>query len=152
MDALMTLDYKSVGRDMYFALQDLRKDNPDGTIVQVCGPISSGGLGNIEENLYKLRCSITTMKQNGYIVFDQTPFEDRIAEIKQNRFQAGLFKEYDWLILYQCYEPLFGSTLFDLVVFIQGYKSSKGAMWELFRSHYYKISHTLFDLIPFQIA
>lgn len=94
-------------------------------VGQVCGPISSGGLGSIPANLKRFDETIGELIKSGNKVFDQVPFEShffRLIERGQGAHGQGLLEQF--------YLPLFESGLVDTLYFIPGWESSKGARWE----------------------
>ena len=50
---------------------------------QVCGPIATGGLGSIEANLHAFNETIKKLQSEGYVVFDQIPFEEPMQKINK---------------------------------------------------------------------
>lgn len=54
-------------------------------MMQVCGPISTGGAGNVKDNLALFETAICTIKKIGYYVFNQIPYEDAMGRIKKER-------------------------------------------------------------------
>ena len=123
-------NYNELGELMLASLKELKQENPDKKIIQVCGPITTGGLGSIQKNMEAIKDMIREMEQQGYVSFDQTPFEDKMFEIKAQRKENNTFKHYDWDLLNDCYLPIFSSGIFDHLVFLPGYESSIGAQWE----------------------
>lgn len=164
-----TLSYHGVYLHMYCSLKKLREQNIEKCIVQVCAPISSGGKGSIHANLEFLRVAIKTVNAQkcllfdephgaenpqwtkGVVVFDQNPYEKAIAQIKANRKNAGLWQEYDYAILEECYGPLFFNDLFDLLIFLPGYTSSIGACWEMETAERLGIPCKLWNQILFSL-
>lgn len=93
--------------------------------IQVCGPISTGGLGSPEKNTELLRSTIRRYEWLGLNVFDQTVFEPRIKHF-YNPGDDG----YDWRILDEFYMPIFECRLVDELHFLPGFHTSIGASWE----------------------
>src|SRR3989344_4776501 len=54
----------------------------DGEVAMLCGPITTGGAGTMEENMKRFTVATLWMWRNGRRVFSQIPFEDRVQEIK----------------------------------------------------------------------
>ena len=123
-------NYNEIGSVMLEHLKQLRVKNPDKKIVQVCGAWTTGGRGSVEENMKFLKQNILQLEDEGYIVFDQSPFEETMFKIKAQRKEQNLFKHYDWDLLYGCYIPVFSSAIFNHLIFLPGYESSIGAQWE----------------------
>ncbi len=95
-------------------------------VVQVCGPISTGGLGSIPENLAVFRRYIEAMQKEGRNVFDQMPFEPTMQRIRATRQDRVIERS----ILYDFYLPLFESGAVSELVFMPNWKESIGACWE----------------------
>lgn len=95
-------------------------------ISQVCGPISTGGLGSIEKNIAVFDTTIDNLIQRGIMVFDQMPFEEHIFRIIEN--QRGTRQSS--MLLEEFYRPIFESRHVSRLYFIHGWESSEGASWE----------------------
>jgi hypothetical protein len=64
------------------ALDDIAKlGRPRG---MVCGPLTSGGLGNFKTNIDAMQERIDVLKAEGLIIFEQTAYEDDLQRIKKN--------------------------------------------------------------------
>ncbi len=96
-------------------------------IVQVCGPISTGGLGNVPDNLQIFQAYIERLQNRGINVFNQMPFEGPMGRIKLAQTDRGGEKG----ILYDFYLPLFQSGLISKLYFMPNWYDSIGASWEL---------------------
>lgn len=94
--------------------------------AQICGPISTGGAGSVEENLYRFEVAIEKLLKEKIVVFDQLPFEMPIRKIRQLKNKKG----YDTDLLEDFYLPIFESKLVDTLYFLPDWRSSTGAMWE----------------------
>jgi Domain of unknown function (DUF4406) len=92
-------------------------------IVEVCGPIGSGGLGNLEANLTLFNKTIQELQANGLHVFDQMPFEYPMQALKKKLADP-------MQILNEFYLPLFESKEIATFYFIPGWESSVGSNWE----------------------
>lgn len=95
-------------------------------IVQVCGPITTGGRGSIEENMKAFGDAIGYLSTQGKTVFDQRPFEIPMQRIKMQAEQDG----YPFDLLEEFYLPIFESKLIDELFFLPDWESSTGAKWE----------------------
>ncbi len=95
--------------------------------IQVCGPIATGGLGSIEKNLNAFNDTIIKLQDQGFVVFDQMPFEAPMQKLKEK-----LTKEDEYLfdILNDFYLPIFKSGIISQFYFMPGWESSFGANWE----------------------
>jgi len=151
-------NYISLSKKIYSSLINLKIKYPDRYIVMVSGPISTGGLGNISDNIKRMKGIIQTLStqnmyscinldcpydnqpinnsfpvKKGIVVFDQTPFEEELKTIKKYRSILGLVKDgdYDIDILLQIYKPILESKYLDFLVLVPGWTSSFGACWEV---------------------
>lgn len=95
-------------------------------IVQVCGPISTGGAGTMEQNVARFRQAIAVLQSRGLNVFDQMPFQESMIRISKKTRESG----YCWEILDEFYGPIFRSGLIKRTYFLSGWRSSIGANWE----------------------
>ena len=93
---------------------------------QVCGPISTGGLGDFESNLNVFNNTIISLQDKGLNVFDQMPFEHKMKVIKES-FPK---KDYHDDIINDFYLPFFESGLVTTFYFIPDWQSSRGAQME----------------------
>ncbi len=96
-------------------------------VVQICGPMSTGGLGNLKDNMARFRLAIDRAAENGILVFDQIPFQNEI--IRLCSFKEGQDK-YDWEILEVFYKRIFESGYVHRALFLPGWEDSVGASWE----------------------
>ena len=93
---------------------------------QVCGPIGTGGFGDVMLNLHAFNETIHSLQAQGVHVFDQMPFEMPMQRIKEN-LKPG---EYPESILTDFYLPLFKSGYITRFYFMPNWKTSHGAQWE----------------------
>ncbi len=112
-------------KDLYIIAEKILKRMPQ-PIVQVCGPIGTGGLGNVEANLAAFDSTIRSLQANGLHVFDQMPFEWPMQAIKFN-LPTGVYPE---SILTDFYMPIFESGFVREFYFMPNWQTSKGATWE----------------------
>lgn len=97
---------------------------PKENLGQVCGPITTGGKGNIVDNLKFFNETIKKLQLEGYNIFDQMPFEDPMQSLKNK--PNGNYKD----ILLDFYYPVFKSGHIKKLYFMPGWENSKGAVWE----------------------
>jgi hypothetical protein len=110
------------------AVDILREMDKSGKpIVQICGPISTGGLGSLEKNLTRFEKSIETAIKNGLQVFNQAPFEEAIRRISVKYPKTD---GYCLAILDVFYKKVFESGYIKTALFLPDWQSSKGATWE----------------------
>ena len=103
-----------------------------GSITQVCGPISTGGFGSIQENLRVFKSAVRLLRVSSVHVFDQTPLEDAMARLgggwRKDPVNQG---KYCWPILEEIYHRLFASGSIGKLMFLPGAESSTGSRWEM---------------------
>jgi hypothetical protein len=110
------------------ALVILSRMNETGReVVQVCGPMSTGGLGNPADNLALFQLAINRALANNLMVFDQLPFQPMFHRLSQSRAGDGT---YDWDILEVFYKKIFASRYVRRALFLPGWEGSIGACWE----------------------
>ncbi len=105
-------------------LRRMEEDNKP--IVQICGPMSTGGLGNLEANMKVFQLAILEARKRGCAVFDQVLFQEamiRIADWKPH-------KPYCQDILDVFYRGIFHSRMVKHTLFLPGWKTSRGSVWE----------------------
>lgn len=93
-------------------------------IGQVCGPITTGGLGSTRKNIQLFRRIIKKIGRK-YNIFDQMPFEEhfqRIIKTKHFKNENQLLQEF--------YFPIFNSGFVETLYFVYGWETSFGARWE----------------------
>lgn len=119
------LDKSESVKDLYIiAIRILgRMEKP---LSQVCGPISTGGKGNVKDNLLEFNNKIKELQEKGFNVFDQMPYEDPMYRMMVNFSK----EEYMENILTDFYLPLFESGHIKELYFLPDWKSSHGATWE----------------------
>jgi len=103
---------------------DVLKKMPQ-PVAQVCGPISTGGTGSMEQNLAVLNQTIKTTQAQGKIVFDQVPFQ-----LAMHRIKRLIGAQSNVALLDGFYLPLFESGLIKTLYFLPNWQTSQGATWE----------------------
>lgn len=93
-------------------------------IIQFCGPISTGGFGNVTENLEYLQSAIQESTRRGMSVFNQVSYERRLDKILQDHH------EYDYPLLDFFYNPILTSGKISGLVFLPLWETSTGSRWE----------------------
>jgi len=97
-------------------------------IGQVCGPISTGGLGSIKENLKIIDKSIIKLNNQQKNIFNYMPFEIPMQKLK---LKTNLSREEaNQKLLDDFYLPIFKSGFIKTFYFLPGWESSHGAKWE----------------------
>jgi hypothetical protein len=112
-------------KELYVIAEKVLKRMPS-PIVQVCGPIGTGGLGNVEDNLKAFDDTIRSLQEKGLNVFDQMPFEWPMQVIKFN-LPKGVYPE---SIMTDFYIPIFESGQVAEFYFMPTWETSTGAKWE----------------------
>lgn len=93
-------------------------------IGQVCGPITTGGVGTLLGNLREFRKTIRKLQRRGLNIFNQMPFEGPMQIIRAFPEMQG------HNLLVEFYLPIFQSGLVKTLYFHPDWRSSGGATWE----------------------
>ena len=105
----------------FFGLRILRRMPQP--VIQVCGPITTGGTGSVQGNTQILAKAIKELRGRGLSVFNQLAFDEALVRI------AKTYKdEYD--LLEGFYLPLFESGYIKQLHFLPTWRTSVGARWE----------------------
>ena len=96
----------------------------------VCGPISTGGFGNLKQNLAAFEGTILDLQAQGRPILNQMPYEDKIFELKSAWLEVNPTSDYCWPTLWKIYFPTFAARLIKVAHFLPGSESSVGARWE----------------------
>ena len=110
--------------DTYIIAERILKRMPK-LVVQVCGPISSGG-GDSINNLEALKRAIRDLQEKGLNVFDQTPFDATVRRIKSKTLPTEYFES----VLTDFHLPLFELGIISTLYFMPNWQTSHGAKWE----------------------
>ena len=110
-------------------------------IGHLCGPMSTGGLGNIEDNLINFENILIKLSQD-YQIYNQLPLEDGIYRIVKKLNETNSYNPED--LLNAIYKPLFDSKKLKKVFFINDWESSQGTTWE---NNYFKENRKDVELI-----
>ena len=97
-------------------------------VIMVCGPITSGGLGSVRDNLKVFGKYIRRMSSRGYAVFSQLRFEGAMWRIRTEMKCSE--EDRNKMLLEIFYGQLFRSGYIDEFFFIPGWETSFGASWE----------------------
>lgn len=113
------------------AMRELRKFEPGGAHI-VCGPISTGGIGDPKANLRRFNSVIDELRRCEKPIWSQMPYEFPIFHIREKWWleHPEFRDDYYMPILEDFYRPLFSTGLFKRAWFIPGWESSFGASWE----------------------
>lgn len=107
------------------ALRIIGRMPPWEDVGMVCGPISTGGFEDRDVNLWYFNAAIETLIAEGYLLFNQMPFEDKLGELHQAD-ETG----YDQDILDVFYAAIFNTGRITIQYFMHNWESSRGARWE----------------------
>ena len=112
------------------AMRELCKFS-DGAAL-VCGPITTGGLGNVPDNLALFSTTIVRLQGYGRDIFTQMPYEKNgIFRLTRKWKDANPNdSDYHAPVLESFYRPLFESGYVNEGIFLPDWKSSRGACWE----------------------
>ena len=95
-------------------------------VSMVCGPITTGGLGNMESNLKRLNVEILKLQNEGHNVWDQAILEDATQILTEKNSKDKYYQD----VLTDIYLPIFESGYIDEFYFLPDWQSSSGAKWE----------------------
>ncbi len=104
--------------------------NVHGKILQVCGPVSTGGFKSTKTNFLVLADAVRLLRERGDFVFDQTHLEEVIVGLWKRWKADPAHVGYCWPILDDVYRPIFESGLVGTLLFLPGWECSTGACWE----------------------
>ena len=123
--------------DTYSELVGLAKAElnkfPEGCRIEmVCGPISTGGYGNVVDNLRVFNATVNGQLRRGQPVFNQIPYEGQLSFFYQRwlKEDPARASQYCMAILNQFYLPLFATRMIKVARFIPRWQSSFGSRWE----------------------
>jgi hypothetical protein len=107
-----------------------KQGNP---IVQICGPMTTGGFGDTLLNMEFFGHVVSRAEASGRVVFNQSPFQDSMIRICG--WKEGL-DSYPTDILDGFYAEVFASGYISATLFMpdyrhyKGFESSVGSRWE----------------------
>jgi hypothetical protein len=114
------LDLSQVGISL------LRELAGKGAVSQLCGPMSTGGLGSRVENLSLFSQAIKVAREHGLLVFNQLPFQGALHQLTAHL----LAEEKAVSILEGFWRPLFEAQIIKTAYFLPAWETSRGALWE----------------------
>lgn len=109
------------------AMVSLRRLPPP--VVQVCGPMSTGGKGTLQENMAYFYEAIHFLHSANFSVFDQIRFQGKMLELIGRNSRVG-GRRYHKDILYHFYSTIFDSGIILIGCFLPDWHTSLGATWE----------------------
>lgn len=95
-------------------------------VVQICGPMSTGGCGTFEGNMARFNRSVEVAIENGAAVFNQVLFQE--AMIRICNWKEG--DPYPEQLLTVFYARVLSSGYIDKGLFLSGWETSTGSRWE----------------------
>lgn len=119
-----TTTLEEAGRIAIGVLERMRATGKE--IVQVCGPMTTGGLGSLEANMERFRYAIARAKEEGLLIFDQTPFQEAIDTLTAHDGTNNYCDD----ILEVFFRGVLGSGHVSRALFLPDWESSRGACWE----------------------
>jgi len=120
-----SLDSTETFHDMLSIALKVLGRMPD-PIVELCGPMSTGGAGTLEANMRRYKAAVQVLHEEGFNVFDPTPFQKAMIRIS-GHMENGV---YNMDILHIFYHGVFNSGYIKTAYFLPDWESSKGATWE----------------------
>jgi hypothetical protein len=112
-------DLESLSKE---ALREINK--MEGPVIQFCGPISTGGFGNIADNIECISSLIKECQIKNIFVFNQLAYERRMDQILKE------YHDYDYPLLDFFYKPILKSKKISGLVFLPLWQTSTGSKWE----------------------
>jgi hypothetical protein len=118
-------------------VQELQDHSPDGSVTILSGPMTTGGVGSFEGNIHLFEHAIDVVREHGYIVFNQLPFQHgliRILNLHKDKVffePGGDPKTYPQQILDGFYWPLFEARGLDHLLLLPTWVTSNGSTQEL---------------------
>ena len=109
------------------ALEELTKVGDNCALV--CGPVSSGGMGNVADNLAVFNATIASLRRADPQVFDTLPFEAGIIGLR-NDFEAdpaNAGRSFLMPLMSEFYQPLCAHPALTHAYFIPGWEASFGS-------------------------
>lgn len=100
-----------------------------GDVALVCGPISTGGLGDIGSNLEVFNATIASLRRSDPAVFDTLPYEAGIVDLR-NAWEADpahAGRKFSTELMADFYRPLCEHKALTHAYFIPGWEGSFGA-------------------------
>ncbi len=95
-------------------------------IIQICGPMTTGGLGTLPKNMERFALAIERARGQGLLVFDQIPFQQAIIRVTDHHDGGAYCTD----ILEVFYRRILGCGHVSRALFLPGWESSRGARWE----------------------
>jgi hypothetical protein len=107
------------------ALQCIPRNRNGRPIIQVCGPMSTGG-GTFEENTAHIARIIEALRKEDFAVFSQVSFQLGMM----NFMTEESYRQDPHVLLEGFYGELFRAGLIHVLAFRRGWEKSFGSRWE----------------------
>jgi hypothetical protein len=98
-------------------------------LSMVCGPISTGGTGNLIYNFTVFNIAVRALEDRGYDLFDQIPYEYGLRKLL-NKWEIEGNTGYCMPILEEFYAPIFETGKITRGFFLPTWYTSSGTKWE----------------------
>jgi hypothetical protein len=95
-------------------------------IVQICGPMSTGGCGDFQRNMARFNAAIEVALRHGVAVFNQVLFQKEVIRICN--WKVG--SPYPMELLETFYGRIFLSGFLTKGLFLPDWDTSFGSRWE----------------------
>jgi hypothetical protein len=95
-------------------------------IVQICGPMTTGGYGDFQKNMGRFNRCVEVAQRHGLAVFDQVLFQHAMVRICG--WKEG--EPYPMALLEVFYGNVFSSGFISKGLFLPDWGSSVGCRWE----------------------
>lgn len=96
-------------------------------LVELCGPLTTGGAGSYEKNMQVYKQAATYLEQHEVHVFDLVSIEKQIVKLV-NEYEDNTIAQKE--LLNNFFLELFSSGNIHQAYFLPGWRSSNGASWE----------------------
>src|SRR5271168_2433927 len=96
-------------------------------IVQICGQLMTNDLPTNMENMANFQAAVRLISQRGFLVFDQTVFQDAVERIAPSR--NG--EPYCWDIPNIFYRKIFESHYISRLILLPNWQISPEAEWQV---------------------
>lgn len=106
------------------SLVRMKQDHTE--IVQICGPMSTGGCGDFQKNMERFSRCVEVAQSHGIAVFDQVLFQHAVIRICA--WKEG--EPYPMDLLEVFYGKVLSSGHITKGLFLSDWQSSVGARWE----------------------
>jgi len=99
-------------------------------VEMVCGPITTGGLGNPVVNILVFNYAIELLQDAGRPIFSQMPYEAGLSDLEETWQRDNPNERYCRPILDEFYARFLTPHFFKRAWFLPRWETSFGAQWE----------------------